>query len=165
MKANRVHRFGPPEVISFEDVPRPVPGKNEVLVRVRATGVGPWDSWIRSGKCVLPQPLPLTLGSDLAGTVEEIAEGVTEFRPGDYVYGVTNPRFTGANAEYGTPLSDLYRRSATYVAKILKGAKSADLPVEQPSKFELVINLKTAKALGLEVLPPLLLAQADEVIE
>ena len=83
MKANRVHRFGPPEVISFEDVPCPVPGKNEVLTRVRATGVGPWDSWIRSGKSVLPQPLPLTLGSDLAGTVEEIAEGVTEFRPGD----------------------------------------------------------------------------------
>ena len=70
----------------------------------------------------------------------------------------------GGLLSYGPNLPDLFRRAATYVDRILKGAKPADLPVEQPAKFDLVVNMRTAKALGLTI-PPSLLARADYAIQ
>lgn len=101
MKAVRVQQFGPPAVLQVEEVPTPSAGPGEVLVRVRAVGVNPVDTYIRSGgygKMVTP---PYTPGSDAGGTVEAVGTGVP-FKPGERVYtsGTTSPGFTGAYAEY-----------------------------------------------------------------
>ncbi|MBO9171794.1 NADP-dependent oxidoreductase [Rhizobium sp. L245/93] len=125
MKAYRVHEFGGPEVIRAEQIERPAPEADEVLVKVHAAGVGPWDGWIRSGHSALPQPLPLTLGSDICGVVEAVGENVRSFKAGDAVYGVTNPRFIGAYADYAIA-------SATMIAlkpKTIDDIEAASIPV------------------------------------
>ncbi|WP_128560858.1 NADP-dependent oxidoreductase [Methylobacterium crusticola] len=125
MMAWRVHAFGPPTVMSFESVPRPDPGEGEVLVRVHAAGVGPWDGWVRAGRSVLPQPLPLILGSDLSGVVEAFGPGVTGFAAGDEVFGVTNPRFVGAYAEYVVASAAMLARKP----RSLTHVQAASVPV------------------------------------
>ena len=83
MRAVRIHQFGGLDAIVCEEVPLPVPAERQVLVRVKAAGVGPWDAWVREGKSAIPQPLPLILGSDLSGIIEEVGPSVTSFHPGD----------------------------------------------------------------------------------
>lgn len=100
MKAVVVSEFGAPSVLKLADIPKPEPGRGQVLVRVEAAGVGPWDAWIREGKSALPQPLPLIPGSDISGVVEAAGSAVSAFRPGDEIYGVINKRYTGGYAEY-----------------------------------------------------------------
>ena len=115
------------------------------MVRERANGV------------VVAQD-PVTLGS--RGQVVQLA--ARSRLPA--VYGLREFTEAGGLMSYGPNIADQFRRAATYVDKILKGAKPGDLPIEQPTKFELVINLKTAKALGLTI-PPSLLQRADQVID
>lgn len=125
MMAWRVHEFGPPEVMRFERVPRPVPGPGEVLVKVHAAGVGPWDGWIRGGRSALPQPLPLTLGSDLCGDIESVGADVRDLRSGDRIYGVTNPRFIGAYAEYAVASAAMIAQKPSSLSYV----EAASVPV------------------------------------
>ena len=125
MKAARVHQYGPPSAITLENLPIPVPGPSEVLIRVHAAGVGPWDGWVRAGKSVLPQPLPLTLGSDLSGVIAAVGTGVAEFAPSDEVFGVTNPRFTGAYAEYAIAAAGMVAKKPTSLTHV----DAASVPV------------------------------------
>jgi NADPH:quinone reductase-like Zn-dependent oxidoreductase len=94
-------------------------------VKVRAAGVGPWDGWIRAGRSALPQPLPLTLGSDLSGEIEAIGQDVADLHVGDQVYGVTNPRFIGAYAEYALASAAMIARKPTSIDHIA----AASVPV------------------------------------
>lgn len=125
MMAWRVHEFGSPEIMNFERLSRPEPGPGEVLVKVEAAGVGPWDGWLRAGKSALPQPLPLTLGSDLSGEIVAAGPGVSELRVGEQVYGVTNPRFIGAYAEYAVASAGMVSTKPTSLTHV----EAASLPV------------------------------------
>lgn len=125
IKAWRVRKFGTPETMAFETIPRPSPAAGEVLVKVHAAGVGPWDAWIRAGKSALPQPLPLTLGSDLSGEVAALGSGVRDLAVGDPIFGVTNPQFLGAYAEYAVASAAMVSQKPNSLSYI----EAASVPV------------------------------------
>jgi len=136
MQAIRVHEFGGLDALVAENVPTPVPGEGEVLLRVKAAGVGPWDALVRSGRSVLPQPLPLTLGSDVSGIVERVGGRVSQFTVGDAVFGATNARFTGGYAEHAVA-------SATTLAKKprrLGFIEAASVPVVACTAWQMVFE-------------------------
>lgn len=140
MRAARIHSFGPPEVVVVEDVPMPSPGPDEVLVRVMAAGVAPWDAIIREGKSkVSPQP-PLTLGSDFSGVVETVGPGVTGLAPGDEVYGVTNPQFCGAQAEFAVATSGMVGRKP----RSLNHVEAASAPVIAVTAWQMLFQYAQA---------------------
>lgn len=125
MKAIQVTKFGGPEVLEYVELEKPRPSAGQVLVDIAFAGVGPWDAWIRAGTSVLPQPLPLTPGSDIAGTAVEVGPDVTGVDIGGRVFGVTNPRFTNGYAEFALAHSGM-------VAKMPPGLtfeQAASMPV------------------------------------
>jgi NADPH:quinone reductase-like Zn-dependent oxidoreductase len=140
MKAARVQRFGPPDVINIEAIPLPVPEAGEVLVRVSAAGVGPWDAWIREGQSKVSPPLPLTLGSDLCGTIEAVGADVSHFKPGDWVYGVTNPQFCGANAEYAVAFARMIAAKPARLSPI----EAASAPVVAVTAWQMLFDYARA---------------------
>ncbi len=142
MMAWRVHEFGPPDVMLFERVPRPTPGPGEVLVKVEAAGVGPWDGWIRAGKSALPQPLPLTPGSDLSGEIVAVGPGDSDLRVGDQVYGVTNPQFIGAYAEYALASAAMIAKKPTSLTHI----EAASVPVIAVTAWQALFDQAQLKA-------------------
>jgi NADPH:quinone reductase-like Zn-dependent oxidoreductase len=136
MQAIRVHRFGGIDALVAEDVPRPVPGAGEVLLRVKAAGVGPWDAWIRAGRSVIPQPLPLTLGSDVAGLVESVGPGVPGFTVGEAVFGATNARFIGGYAEYAVASAATLARMPARLGFV----EAASVPVVACTAWQMVFE-------------------------
>ena len=142
MKAVRIHSFGPPEVVVVEEIPKPSPGKGEVLVRVAAAGVAPWDAIIREGKSkVSPQP-PLTLGSDLAGSIKALGPDVSQFVMGDEVYGVTNPQFCGAQAEFAVALARMIAPKPPH----LNHLEAASAPVVAVGAWQMLFEYAQAKS-------------------
>lgn len=108
MKAIVVHEFGGPEVLKLEDIPVPKPGPGQVLVRIHAAGVNPADTYARTGNYAVKPPLPYTPGSDGAGVIESIGEGVTKIKPGERVYVARS--VSGTYAEYALALeSQVYQ--------------------------------------------------------
>jgi NADPH:quinone reductase-like Zn-dependent oxidoreductase len=125
MKAIRIHRYGGPEVLELEDIPIPAPDADEVLVKVGAAGVGPWDALVRSGKSGVPQTLPLTPGSDIAGVVDRVGSDVIAFAVGDTVFGCTNASFVNGYAEYARAKADMIATAP----RSLNAVEGASVPV------------------------------------
>lgn len=104
MKAILVHEFGGPEVLKLEEVQTPKPAGGQVLVRIHAAGVNPYDTYMRSGTYAIKPPLPYTPGSDAAGVIEAVGTGVNKVKPGDRVY--TSRTLSGCYAEFALAQED-----------------------------------------------------------
>jgi NADPH:quinone reductase-like Zn-dependent oxidoreductase len=136
MKAARVNRLGPPEVITVEDIAIPSPGEQDVLVRVRASGVGPWDALVRTGKSGLPHTLPLTLGSEISGIVERVGGKTSGFAVGDEVFGATNPLFVDGYAEYAVAIGRMIAKKPVALSHL----QAAALPVVAVTAWQMLFD-------------------------
>jgi NADPH:quinone reductase-like Zn-dependent oxidoreductase len=142
MKAGRIHHFGPPDAIVVDEIACPTPEAGELVVRAAAAGVGPWDALIREQKSVVNLPLPIILGSDLAGLVECVGAEVTQFKPGEEVFGVTNKQFCGAYAEYGVASAKMISAKP----KSLSFVEVASVPVVAVTAYQMLFDYAQVKA-------------------
>jgi NADPH:quinone reductase-like Zn-dependent oxidoreductase len=142
MKAAIIRQFGPPIEIVTADVARPDPAAHEILVRIMAAGVGPWDALVREGKSATAPSVPLVLGSDLSGVVEATGTGVSNLKPGDAVFGVANEKFTGGYAEFASaPAGMLARKPVT-----LDFVSAASVPVVAVTAWQMLFEYGHAAA-------------------
>jgi NADPH:quinone reductase-like Zn-dependent oxidoreductase len=125
MTAARINQLGPPQVIALDRIDVPEPQELQVLVRVCAAGVGPWDALVRTGKSGLPLTPPLTLGSEISGIVEKVGANTAGFAPGDEVFGATNPLFIMGYAEYAVVSARMIAKKSAALSHI----EAASMPV------------------------------------
>ena len=136
MEAVIVRAFGGPDALNVETFPPPNCGPDELLVRVHAAGVGPWDAWVRQGRSAVPQPLPLIPGSDISGVVEEVGAAVNGFEPGEAVYGATNARFTNGYAQIAPCNADMMARKPESLSHI----EAASVPVIAVTAWQMLFE-------------------------
>lgn len=134
MNAARIHAFGAPDVIVIDDVAHPAPGPHELVIRVAAAGVGPWDALIRAGKTAIKPPFPFILGSEFAGIVEQVGDAVSSFGIGDRVYGATNPQFIGGYTEFALASAEM----TALAPQSLSNVEAASVPVVGVTAWQMV---------------------------
>ncbi|HEX8705167.1 MAG TPA: NADP-dependent oxidoreductase [Myxococcaceae bacterium] len=139
MKAVRIHEYGGPEVLRYESIPRPSPRPDEVLIRVEAAGVNPVDVAVRQGymRTMLWNTLPLTLGWDVSGVVEQVGAHVTRFKPGDAVFAYADVKRDGAFAEYMV----LPEREAALRPRTLDAVHAAAVPLTGLAAWQALVEL------------------------
>ena len=169
MKAILVHQFGGPEVLQISDVPMPKPAKGQVLVRVKAAGVNPYDTYMRAGTYAIKPPLPYTPGSDGAGVVESVGEGVTAVKAGDRVYlsgtlggayaevalapeGQVHPLPASVSFAQGAAVWVPYGTAYHAIVQAAKGRAGETVLVHGASGGVGLAAIQVARALGLRVL-------------
>jgi NADPH:quinone reductase-like Zn-dependent oxidoreductase len=136
MSAARINHLGPPEIIAVGNVAVPEPQELEVLVRVCAAGVGPWDALVRTGKSGLPVTPPLTLGAEISGIVEKAGLNTTGFVPGDEVFGATNARFINGYAEYAVVSARMIAKKSASLSHV----EAAALPVVGVTAWQMLFD-------------------------
>jgi NADPH:quinone reductase-like Zn-dependent oxidoreductase len=138
VRAAQIVEYGPPSVIQVADIPRPQPQSGQLLVRVKAVGVGPWDAPIREGRSGVPQTLPLTLGSDIAGAVDAMGADVSGFAVGNEVYGLTTTISLATTLNTLSPRHQVWPESREFRSQNCDGRDvRPQCPRKEPEIFSL----------------------------